>query len=398
MEQKTKKSKLGLIILLIVLIVIIAGALGYYFMFYTNPVNTYKRLLGSATNEAILTLKEANNEKAEIETKLKANLELKDESVDQKIVDLINKTDVISTIQFDKENKQMTIKLDANYDSKDLLDVELFNDSKNEKTYLYAKDLLNTYLEVPINDYSEIEKSYKATNMFMPKDEESAEKVKTIINNELIRVIKEEYCSKQSEGLNNIYVFKINEVQLAQEIKSIVTNLKSNNEFISCYEDSNTVKESLENIIAGIDESKCVESNVIELNVYTTGLTQNFDKLVIKMDVDKEKIEVTSKNIDDVLTIDFKIVETTENKEITGTIKVSGDKTNQIVEFSAESAEIGKIYVKADLSNKELSTMDQIDTSNVKSIEELTTADILQILSKLQASGTLDALGITDMF
>lgn len=398
MEQKTKKSKLGLIILLIVLIVIIAGTLGYYFMFYTNPVNTYKRLLGNAANDAILALKEANNEKAEIETKLKANIELKDETVDQKIIDLINKTDIISTIQFDKENKQMTVKLDANYDSKDLLDIELFNDSKNKKTYLYAKDLLDAYLEVPIDDYSEIEDSYTATNMFMAKDEESAEKIKTIINNELIKVIKEEYCSKQSEGLNNIYVFKINEVQLAQEIKSIVTNLKSNNEFISCYEDANAVKESLENIITGIDESECVESNVIELNVYTTGLTQNFEKLVIKMNINEEKVEVTSKKVNDVLNIDFKIVETTENKEITGTIKVSGDKTNQTVEFSAESAEIGKIYVKANLSNKQLSVMDQIDTSNVKSIEELTTADILQILSKLQASGTLDTLGLTDIF
>ena len=167
------------------------------------------------------------------------------------------------TIESDKENKQMTVKLDANYDSKDLLDIELFNDSKNKKTYLYAKDLLDAYLEVPIDNYSEIEDSYTATNMFMAKDEESAEKIKTIINNELIKVIKEEYCSKQSEGLNNIYVFKINEVQLAQEIKSIVTNLKSNNEFISCYEDANAVKESLENIITGIDESECVESNVI---------------------------------------------------------------------------------------------------------------------------------------
>jgi hypothetical protein len=398
MEQKTKKSKLGLIILLIVLIIIIAGTLGYYFMFYTNPVNTYKRLLDDATKEAMVALKEANTEKAEIETKLKANIELKDETVDQKIIDLINKTDIISTIQFDKENKQMTVKLDANYDSKDLLDIELFNDSKNKKTYLYAKDLLDAYLEVPIDNYSEIEDSYTATNMFMAKDEESAEKIKTIINNELIKVIKEEYCSKQSEGLNNIYVFKINEVQLAQEIKSIVTNLKSNNEFISCYEDANAVKESLENIITGIDESKCVESNVIELNVYTTGLAQNFEKLVIKMNINEEKVEVTSKNVDDVLNIDFKIVETTENKEITGTIKVSGDKTNQTVEFSADSAEIGKIYVKADLSNKQLSVMDQIDTSNVKSIEELTTADILQILSKLQASGTLDTLGLTDIF
>ena len=367
-------------------------------MFYTNPVNTYKRLLDDATKEAMVALKEANTEKAEIETKLKANIELKDEAVDQKIIDLINKTDIISTIQFDKENKQMTVKLDANYDSKDLLDIELFNDSKNKKTYLYAKDLLDAYLEVPIDNYSEIEDSYTATNMFMAKDEESAEKIKTIINNELIKVIKEEYCSKQSEGLNNIYVFKINEVQLAQEIKSIVTNLKSNNEFISCYEDANAVKESLENIITGIDESECVESNVIELNVYTTGLTQNFEKLVIKMNINEEKVEVTSKNVDDVLNIDFKIVETTENKEITGTIKVSGDKTNQTVEFSAESAEIGKIYVKADLSNKQLSVMDQIDTSNVKSIEELTTADILQILSKLQASGTLDTLGLTDIF
>ena len=166
MEQKTKKSKLGLIILLIVLIVIIAGTLGYYFMFYTNPVNTYKRLLDDATKEAMVALKEANTEKAEIETKLKANIELKDETVDQKIIDLINKTDIISTIQFDKENKQMTVKLDANYDSKDLLDIELFNDSKNKKTYLYAKDLLDAYLEVPIDDYSEIEDSYTATIFF----------------------------------------------------------------------------------------------------------------------------------------------------------------------------------------------------------------------------------------
>ena len=398
MEQKTKKSKLGLIILLIVLIVIIAGILGYYFMFYTNPVNTYKRLIEDGTNKVMSTLKENNNEKAEIETKLKASIELKDETVDQKIIDLINKTDIVSTIQFDKANKQMTLKLDANYDSKDLLDIELFNDSNNKKTYLYAKNLLDTYLEVPIDNYSEIEEAYEATNMFMAKDEESAEKVKTIINSELIKVIKEEYCSKQSEGLNSIYVFKINEVQLAQEIKSIATNLKSNNEFISCYEDTNTVKESLESIITEIDKLECAENNVIELNVYTTGLTQKFEKLVIKIDIDKEKAEVTLKNVDDVLNIDFKIVETTENEELTGIIKVSGDKTNQTVEFSAESAEIGKIYVKADLSNKQLSAMDQIDTSNVKSIEELTTADILQILSKLQASGVLDTLGISDMF
>ena len=50
------------------------------------------------------------------------------------------------------------------------------------------------------------------------------------------------------------------------------------------------------------------------------------------MNINEEKVEVTSKNVDDVLNIDFKIVETTENKEITGTIKVSGDKTNQTVE------------------------------------------------------------------
>lgn len=291
----------------------------------------------------------------------------------------------------------MTVKLDANYDSKDLLDIELFNDSKIKNIFI-CKRSFRRILGSSIDDYSEIEDSYTATNMFMAKDEESAEKIKTIINNELIKVIKEEYCSKQSEGLNNIYVFKINEVQLAQEIKSIVTNLKSNNEFISCYEDANAVKESLENIITGINESECVESNVIELNVYTTGLTQNFEKLVIKMNINEEKVEVTLKNVDDVLNIDFKIVETTENKEITGTIKASGDKTNQTVEFSADSAEIGKIYVKANLSNKQLSVMDQIDTSNVKSIEELTTADILQILSKLQASGTLDTLGLTDIF
>ena len=110
MEQKTKKSKLGLIILLIVLIVIIAGTLGYYFMFYTNPVNTYKRLLDNATKEAMVALKEANTEKAEIETKLKANIELKDETVDQKIIDLINKNNINYTIWQRKQTNDSKIR------------------------------------------------------------------------------------------------------------------------------------------------------------------------------------------------------------------------------------------------------------------------------------------------
>lgn len=397
MEEKTKKSKLWLLIVLIVLIVLIGGVAAYYFMFYTNPVNTYKRFLGNAANEAVSALKKANNEKVEIETKLKANLELSGEEIDQNIVDLINKTDLLSTIQLDKTNKQMTIKLDADYDAKDLLNIELFNDSKNKKTYLYAKDLLDTYLEIPIDDYSEIEESYKTTNMFIPKDEESTEKVKTILTGELNKIIKGEYCSKQSNELNNIYVFKINEVQLAQEIKSIVTNLKSNDEFLACYEDTNKVKEALENVIKDIDSTEYKENNVTEINIYTTGIAQNFDQLVVKIEENKDQLQVTFKNVNDVLNIDFKIIEEVGNKETSGTIKILGDENNQTVEFTANIADFGKVYVKAETSNKQFDTMDQVDTSNVKNIEDLTTADMFQIFSKLQTTGVLDALGLKDI-
>ena len=72
------------------------------------------------------------------------------------------------------------------------------------------------------------------------------------------------------------------------------------------------------------------------------------------MNINEEKVEVTSKNVDDVLNIDFKIVETTENKEITGYLEFSNSDVNITINDNGIYETILKFFVDEVNSNKKI--------------------------------------------
>ena len=67
------------------------------------------------------------------------------------IAKLVNDIDLVINTQMDYSTKESVINLNASYEKEKVLDVSLFTDSKNNKLYLYAKDILDYYIEVHIS-------------------------------------------------------------------------------------------------------------------------------------------------------------------------------------------------------------------------------------------------------
>ena len=76
-----------------------------------------------------------------------------DEEVGQ-VFNIFNKIDFSGSYGIDFDRNVMSMDLDANYDDKDLLDVDFY--SEYGRGYFYFNDLYDKYIEMPIEDYNDL--------------------------------------------------------------------------------------------------------------------------------------------------------------------------------------------------------------------------------------------------
>ena len=391
-KKKSKGKKVAIIVKLILIIAIAAAAV-YYFMFYSKPEEIYKRTIQSGI-DSLVNNEEKNKDYKTLKAGLKVDfdVDLKDNSIiDKKVLDLINKTDVGLEVQTDKEAKQLVVDLQSNYDKKALLNGKVFVNSDDEETYVYAKDYLDKYIEVPMED-----EVYESLNQLFEAQKKALD-VKTpmsILKNELVAMIKPEYCSSSKEDITvngqNVSAtkntIKLNANQFKTEITTLVNNLKSNQNFINSFEEKETITQALEDILDELDDIDLSDEDAtIEFNLYTQGFMHDVVKCSVTENASYQAVTLgVTKNAEN----NYEIEALLNNaKIVSGKINIEEKNENEgKLTFELNIDSVGKFAMNLEYSQKFNEEIEKADTKNSVEAEDLSSADQKKLMNNFQKS------------
>lgn len=374
-KQNLKSGKVAVLITIIVIAVALIGAACYYFFYLTKPTVAFKKVISSAVN----TVSEAVKFDALTSTtaSLDATVTASEDKIDSKTLELINGIDLSINLQVDNTAGKYVAKVGSTYNKKNLLNINLFLDTTANKTYLQAKDYIDKYIEIDTTSTVKTED----INAIGFKDEASAKKAIGIIEKSIESMMKDEYCTKESKGLDNTYVLKMTAAQIKSESKAMLTALKANTDFIACFKNTNAITKKLDEAIAKYDEANYVVGD-LEVKVYAKGIKQDVYKVDAKTTIDKD-VTLTEISIKDKTTYAYSVTENAK-KVSEGTVNVTGDTTKDIVVDTTIDGVKANLKIK--LSSEIVKSIEKVDTSKVTSIDKLTPEDIQTIMTKLEGS------------
>ena len=301
-EPKKKKCKVGRGIFTLLLILGIMAGLAYYYYFniYTNPKLVYQQIIKSTidsldeTSEQITTIK-AN---AKLDMDVNVNQDYMEDEVEE-ILDLIKNIEATVEIQMDTNEKKALVKLNSNYENEELLNCDMLFDAKNKGTYVKLEQFFDNILEIEMEDeyYEELEAALEIEKL---TEEQKLAKSKgiAILKKELLKIIRDEYCSKEREKITinskeiqaNKYILKMTYNEFMNEIKTTIESLKNNEEFLNCYENKDDGKEKLETALEEIENLIFEEEATLYVKLYRTGLKQEFARVDFEIECQGQKL------------------------------------------------------------------------------------------------------------
>lgn len=407
-KKKGKKGLIALLIFIIILVIAVVAGLTYYFNFYMKPDQVYKRLVESTIDSYTTKIKDLDYTTSKTSLKLDVDIDTDIDEIDEEVLDLINKTDIKVEAQTDNENKKLVLNLESDYEDEDLLNLQMYSDIDDEKTYMQLKDLLDKCIEVEdIDDefYSFMEdalENQKITN----EEKVSFEKAMNILKKELVATIKPEYCSSQKENLTingkNINTtkntIKMNQEQFLNEFTTVIKNLKDNEEFLNCFEEKDEIAEGLEDLIDNLEEVDTNDESTIEIAIYTQGFVPQVVKVsgvVYDEETDTTITMAVTQTEKNTYSIEVSTSEEEEEKEVigifnellTGTINIEKKSDGEgILKFESDIPDFGKVTLNIEYSQKFNENIDEVDVKNSVKADDLTQSDQQTLMKNLQDS------------
>lgn len=395
-----KKGKGGVVfaIIVILLLLVVTAGLTYYFMYYTRPEQIYKRLISSNMNQYTSKLKDADYKTVKSSVKLGFNVKSDNNEVDQNVLNIINKTNIELNTQIDTENKKIIADLDSKYNNEDLLNVQMYSNVNDKKTYIYLKDLLNKYIELDMNQTQiSNETDYYSTlndTLEFQDSKKSAEKAAKILRKELLKTVKTEYCSSSKEDIQindkklkvTKNTLKMTGTQFENELKTVLNNLKNNEEFVSCFKDKDLFRKDVDEFLKAIDKEPIDESSIIEINIYTQGLMNRVVKVSALVVDDDDEVSLDVTRIEDDIYA-FEVKSSEKEKTLNGSIYIEKHNDNEgkiVLEFNVE--DFGKVALNIDYTTSYNEPIENVNVMNSVKSNELTFADQRTLYTNLQKS------------
>lgn len=399
-QKKTKKKgKKGILISLLVLIIAVVGICAYYYFgIYTNPQTVYQeaikdgiKALTTTSDEEITTMKS--------KVKLGLNIELEDDIMYsageyvEDILDLINNTEIGMEVQVDKEKQQVVYKLDSTYEDEDLIKMNMLIDAKEETAYMQLEQFFEKVLKIEIDDvetYATLRSAFETEKLTLAEEATQSKAIK-IINKEIAKAIKGEYCSKEKDKIEidskevsvDTYILEMTGEQLVEEIKTVVENLQDNKDYIECFEDEEEVKEQLENVIESLEDIE-IENSSFTMKIYRKGIMQETVGFDFKVKADGITVEAQVTKTEE--GYEFEVLESNETV-ISGTVKIEEvDENTNKVNMKIDIKGIGKIEIKTKGSVVTGEKIDTFDTKNAIETEDLTEDELMEAYEKLEES------------
>lgn len=382
--NKNKGNAIGILVPIILIIAIIAAAV-YYFGYYTSTEQFYKRLIGAGVEAIAISGDEEDYKTVKASVKFDMNFKSENEEIGSEVEDLINDLEVAIATQIDKEEEKIVFNIESEYDDEALLNLDLYSDVKNKSTYIYAKDFLDKYLEVELENeyYTELVDVFETEESNTANDKRVAKVFKT----EFSKMIKSKYCSTEKESITingekvnaTKRTIKMTYQQLVDELIEAFENLKEyedvkdSHEFAEFVEDT---KDELQEIIDGYEDT------IIQVNIYTTGLLQKVVKVeVVILDEDEESVTLAFTQIED----KKYNIEMLSEEDILLNIVADMSK-EEMIKLKIDIEELGELTLNIEYSGEYNTSIDEIDEDKSAKVEELTLEEQQTLMKNLEDS------------
>lgn len=261
-----RKNKIFLIIPIVLTIAVIVAAIVYYMGYYIKSEQIYNRLVNKGLNLCATIAENLDYNTYKSNTTIKISLDANNSKINPNTLDLINKLDTNIVTQINKQNKNLNLDFNFDYNKKDLLNLKTYIDLDRKETNIYLKDLLNKYLKIELN-----EKYYNYAEEIFKLDKESINNIIENIRNNLPNIINKKNTSSSKEKLIIDGKFKkVNKATLKIKLSEILSATK--------YKD-----------IENIPNANNIE---VEFNVYTSDILRND---IVKIEINIYDIEETMK-------------------------------------------------------------------------------------------------------
>lgn len=402
---KKKKSKIGVVVFLFILLAGIIGGLAYYyFQVYTNPKVVYQQMIKTGVNNLLKT-EEVPKEISTIKAKMKADVDIKladqylEEDVEE-ILNIINEIESALEIQMDIKQEKMYIGADSNYEGEKLLKLDALIDAKKEETYIKFEPMFEDVLEIEDLDYEEIQETFKELKKEIEKaleeidtiftDDAARKKATKILSEEFAKIVKDEYVSKENEKISingketnaTKYAFKMTNKQFVNEFSTVFNNLKDNEEFLKCYKNKDELKSILESSIEELDIDLGGFDATIAINLYKTGLKQEFARVDFVVESQGEEVKIKIEKQEDTLVYNANI---SGENVVSGTIKIEKkDKETARLELTIKVEDVVEVALNLEVAGAINREFEAFDTKNSKKLEEFSDDEKEEILEKLE--------------
>ncbi len=380
-STKAKISKLPWLIS-IFLILIISIVLVYMFL-NENPgtifTNSIDRFFSAITDN----ISDNNYEISKGKAQFNVSIDSKENS---EFFSELSKVNFDIDYTLDSANDLLKIKLNSTYENEPFLDLDIYNDKDN--VYVYSSDIYEKYLKI------KNESKFKFIN---PKD------IKAILNGlnqafDKVATSEKIIGDKTSLDLGNksinIYETKliINKKNYKKVSETFINTLKSNMEFVSSLakitnRSNNDVQKYLDKLLLKL-KNFFVKNDELEVKLYNDRRSKEFVKGIISGNLGSFTL---SKINNDYL---FNLIKN-NNEKVSGDINigVNDKKTEYDLDFNLNYYIDEKMEksLKAKLSytNNKASSFKRINTSESKSIQDLTDLEKFSIYGKMFSNKNL---------
>ena len=396
-EKKSSKKTLK-IVLLVLLILAIAGAVTF---FAFNKVNSKpEKIFDKAVNQMFKESDKIKEYKtASVELDISAEVKtignnLNPETATQiKMISAILKDANLHTeIQVDLEKKLFDWVIAAQYENKDVINLEAI--IQDEKVYFYLKDLYEKYIEVPTEYLEDIDLG----SIFQTSkvDEKLAKDVEEILKSKIENSeLETEEVEIEVLGKDK----KVNKSSMKLSVKELEDVCYDILDKVNEYQEDIEIKESIADMQEVLKDSEETE-NYMNIDIYSEKTGNNIVRVDIAL-VNKEDDEVilirAVKTDDKTWEIVFSINEDSiDVKDATDMIKIVLTEENENegkISFTFMSEEEG---MEATLNVKyKVEYNKDIEKKNIKdsiSAEDMTEADLMEIYENAQKNEILKSI------
>ena len=357
----TKKNGKGLVIVLaIVIIALLAGAAYYFLRPTATPKDVFvggiEKVFESSTKKLGEDIKKINTT-----VSLSGNIESSNEEI-SKIAQYINQGKLTYNVQMDTEAKKMLVNVGVDYQNENILNGKVYYASGDENIYVYVQDLFDKYFKVNAKEAAGSEEGLASIDSIFNGEMSTAngkvdtKKVANIIKESLKKNLKDEYFTKETvDGLTK-NTMKLTVGEIKTIAKSIITDLKDNQEFIACFEKQDEVKQGLEDVLKEFDDFKnTYDSNPFEVSIYTKGPKFDIEKVDAKIELPESK------------TLSMTLAEIEKEK----------------YELNADVPDFGKVKLNIEVKEEAATEIENVNTADSVDVNNMTQADQMKLLGNL---------------